>query len=71
MKNYRIFLLVLILMCLNACVTVKPYEQMYIHDPDMTLSPYPSEKFVHTFQIYREGSAGADGGKSGGGCGCN
>lgn len=37
----------------------------------MALSVKKSEKFENTFQLYREASSGANGGKTGGGCGCN
>jgi hypothetical protein len=37
----------------------------------MKLSARTNEKFENTFQVYREAAAGANGGKSGGGCGCN
>jgi hypothetical protein len=56
---------------LNSCVPVKPYQKMYLNDSDMELSVRKSEKFEQNFLLYREGSSGANGGKSGGGCGCN
>ena len=56
---------------LTSCVTVKEYEKMYINDPDMLLAAKKVNKFETTFQIYREAASGANGGKSGGGCGCN
>lgn len=59
------------LLFLSACATVKEYEKVYINDPDMKLSAYPNERFETAFQVYREGAAGANGGKTGGGCGCN
>lgn len=66
----KIALLVLLLLILS-CNSVKEYEKQKINDPDMKLSVRTSEKFENTFQVYREGAAGANGGKSGGGCGCN
>ncbi len=42
-----------------------------INDPDMVLVDRKSRKFETSFQVYREGASGANGGKSGGGCGCN
>ncbi|MCB9201704.1 MAG: DUF4266 domain-containing protein [Flavobacteriales bacterium] len=54
-----------------SCTTVKPYKMQKINDPDMSLSSKSSERFESIFQTYREGSAGANGGKTGGGCGCN
>ncbi len=70
MKNKLLVILALSLF-LSSCVAVKEYEKVNLNDPDMALSDDKSKKFVTTFQVYREGSSGANGGKSGGGCGCN
>jgi hypothetical protein len=56
---------------LNSCVVVKEYEKININDPDMALSERKAERFVTTAQAYREAAVGANGGKTGGGCGCN
>ncbi|AUD02776.1 DUF4266 domain-containing protein [Spirosoma pollinicola] len=61
----------LILLSLSGCVTVKEYQKNRINDAEMELSARKSEKFEQNFYLYREGAAGANGGKSGGGCGCN
>ena len=76
MKNkqaHRIALVFVVpLGCLiNSCASVKPYQKMYLNDSEMELSTRKSEKFEQNFLLYREGSSGANGGKSGGGCGCN
>jgi len=55
----------------SGCVSVKEYQKSRINDADMELSARKSEKFEQSFYLYREGAAGANGGKSGGGCGCN
>ncbi len=55
----------------SSCVAVKEYEKVYLNDAEMQLGFKSCERFETTFQIYREGAAGANGGKSGGGCGCN
>ena len=60
-----------VLLLLSSCASVKEYEKVYINDPDMKLSAYTNERFETSFQVYREGAAGANGGKTGGGCGCN
>lgn len=65
------YLLLLLLLVLSACGGVKPYQMMYLNDADMKLSSRGVEQFEQNFQLYREGAAGANGGKSGGGCGCN
>ena len=69
MKQLSIALL-LILFC-TACTVVKEYNKIAINDKDMQLSAFPCERFETNFQIYREAAAGANGGKTGGGCGCN
>jgi hypothetical protein len=66
----RVILLVGILV-LQSCDTVKEYEKVNINDPEMKLGSKTAERYETTFQVYREGAAGANGGKSGGGCGCN
>ena len=53
------------------CSPVKEYQKNKINDAEMALSNRKIEKTELSFQSYREGSSGANGGKSGGGCGCN
>ncbi|MBI9042697.1 DUF4266 domain-containing protein [Lutibacter sp.] len=55
----------------SSCVVVKEYEKVYLNDPDMVLVDKKINKFETSFQVYREAASGANGGKSGGGCGCN
>jgi hypothetical protein len=62
---------VLLVIVFQSCNTVKEYEKVAINDPEMKLSARTSERYEITFQVYREAAAGANGGKSGGGCGCN
>ena len=71
MKNKTIIVLGILVLLLSSCVAVKPYEKVNINDPDMQLTDRKSKKFETSFQVYREGASGANGGKSGGGCGCN
>lgn len=60
-----------LLISLASCSTVKEYQKMNINDPDMVLSGQKIERYETAFQVYREAAAGANGGKTGGGCGCN
>ena len=55
----------------SSCVVVKEYEKVNINDPDMTLSEKKLDRNLTTAQSYREAAVGANGGKTGGGCGCN
>lgn len=59
------------LLCMSACTSVKEYQKSRLNDADMSLGSRKSQKNELNFQTYREGSAGANGGKTGGGCGCN
>ena len=51
--------------------TVKEYQKNKLNDAEMVLSAIAPSKTELNFQSYREGSSGANAGKSGGGCGCN
>ena len=66
------FLFVSILaLAMSSCSTVKEYEKVYVNDGDMKLTANKINKFETNFQVYREAASGANGGKAGGGCGCN
>jgi uncharacterized protein YceK len=67
----KIIVMMFVGMVLQSCSSVKEYEKEKINDPDMKLSARTSERYETSFQVYREAAAGANGGKSGGGCGCN
>jgi hypothetical protein len=65
-------IILLIACCAFAsCTVVKEYEKVNLNDPDMLLADDKMKKVETTFQVYREGASGANGGKAGGGCGCN
>ncbi len=67
----KLVLLTFIGTFLCSCVVVKEYEKVNINDPDMALADKKCDKNVTTMHSYREAAAGANGGKTGGGCGCN
>jgi hypothetical protein len=69
--SYPLILVVLLSVFFTSCTTVKEYQKNKLNDTDMTLSNRRVEKSELNFQSYREGASGANGGKSGGGCGCN
>jgi hypothetical protein len=60
-----------ILFSATACTSVKEYQKSKLNDSEMVLTNRKIEKTELSFQSYREGASGANGGKSGGGCGCN
>ncbi len=67
----KVILFVGLCATLSSCTAVKEYQKSRINDSEMELSSRKSEKFEQAFYLYREGASGANGGKSGGGCGCN
>jgi hypothetical protein len=67
----KVISLALILCICASCVPVKEYQKMHLNDSEMELAARKSQKFETSFQLYREGASGANGGKNGGGCGCN
>lgn len=56
---------------LASCAHVKEYQKSRINDSEMILGNRKVEKNELNAQSYREGSSGANAGKTGGGCGCN
>ena len=79
MKSFRlpvqrvhfIAALTVIILFASSCKTVKEYQKNKLNDAEMNLSSRKVEKTELNFQSYREGASGANGGKTGGGCGCN
>ncbi len=71
MKKSLLVLSLIALGSLNSCTVVKEYEKININDPDMVLGDKPVNRFETNAQAYREAAVGANGGKTGGGCGCN
>lgn len=65
------FIFFLAFVSLSACTPVKEYQKVYLNDAEMDLANRKVERIETYFQFYREGAAGANGSKTGGGCGCN
>ena len=70
-KGLRLLALSYMVIAFCACTSVKEYQKSKLNDAEMILSARKIEKTELNFQSYREGSSGANGGKTGGGCGCN
>lgn len=71
LKNRPILLFCLSALSFTSCTSVKGYQKMYLNEPEMALEAHKLDFFETNFQTYREGASGANGGKVGGGCGCN
>ena len=70
-KILKIFSALLLLLTASGCKSVKEYQKIYLNDAEMELSMRKVQQTENSFQLYREGASGGNGGKSGGGCGCN
>jgi hypothetical protein len=72
LKKIRIpIVIIATTIALYSCVPVKEYQKSRLNDGEMELSSRQVQKTEQNFQSYREGASGANGGKTGGGCGCN
>lgn len=75
MKNVRTTVLsvcaILAVLSSTSCESVKEYQKGKLNDSEMVLASRKIQKTENSFQTYREGASGANGGKTGGGCGCN
>ena len=70
-RSLRILTLACVCASLTGCMSIAEYQKVYLNDKDMILSDDAIQTFESNFHTYREGAAGANGGKAGGGCGCN
>jgi hypothetical protein len=71
MRSHRLYKIAFVACCFCSCTSVKTFQKQYLNDAEMELAARKSQKFESNFMSYREGAAGANGGKTGGGCGCN
>jgi hypothetical protein len=68
---YPLAAFLILLFFFSSCTTVKAYQKGKLNDAEMVLGSRKIQKSEMSFQSYREGASGANGGKTGGGCGCN
>ncbi len=70
-KVYSFIAIAVVCACICGCSTVKPYQKQFLNDHYMQQSAMSLEKLESEAINYREGAAGGESGKTGGGCGCN
>lgn len=69
-KILLLVILIVYLLLLKGCETVKPWEKEFLSDPNMMFDENPIEMGIKRhYRGIREGAEGADGSQSGG-CGC-
>jgi uncharacterized protein YbcV (DUF1398 family) len=66
-----LFLISIMALSISSCTTVKEYQKNRLNDAEMELSSRKIQKTETSFETYREAASGVNGGKTGGGCGCN
>jgi hypothetical protein len=72
MKRIACYILMVVMVLgISSCATVKPWERVYLNDPQMQLSHSTGKNFSNYVHSIREGSIPAGSTKSSGGCGCN
>ncbi len=52
------------------CTSVTPWQKGDLATQPMQVDDDSCHRFERNIEVYREGAVGANGGKSGGGCGC-
>ncbi len=67
----KLYVTLLVAGLMTGCVSVEAYQKMYLNDLEMELNARKVEYFEINIESYREGASGVNGGKVGGGCGCN
>ena len=63
------FLCIALMMC--SCSVIKPWNRVYLNDPQMQPGHTAGNNFSNYVHAIREGSIPAGSTKSSGGCGCN
>ena len=68
---FNVLTIYIIALILSSCSSVKPYERVYVNDPEMQMTIDSGKKFSTYVYSIREGATPAGTNKSSGGCGCN
>ena len=70
-KQLLSILVAAMLILIQGCASLKPYERVYVNDPEMQMGSDPGQNLQHYVHTIREGSTPAGTSKGSGGCGCN
>jgi hypothetical protein len=69
--NYKLIILIVSAIFFTGCKTLKPYERIYINDPQMQMGDTTPKNFENYVHSIREGAVPPGSSKSSEGCGCN
>lgn len=64
-------MVLMILIVLSGCTAIKPYQRIYLDDPEMSFTGSFGKNFEDYLLSIREGSLVAGSKKPAGSCGCN
>ena len=70
-KPYNILIICILIIFLQSCTALKPYQKIYVNDPEMQMGVTSDKAFENYVETIREGSVIPGSKKTGGGCGCN
>lgn len=71
MRRFLLFMGMFVLLAGSGCSTVKPYQRVYLNDPEMQFGGRSGLGFEDYVHAIRTGSVVAGSKKASGGCGCN
>jgi len=72
MRQYLFKIVVfIIILLLQSCISLKPYERIYVNDSEMKMGMELEDSFRNYVYTIREGAVTPSSTKSSGGCGCN
>jgi len=70
-KIIYILILFVYILAFSSCSTVKPYQRVFLNDPEMQMGSNSGKAFENYVLNIREGSIVPGSKKASGGCGCN
>ena len=70
-RNLFWLIVLLVAVASGGCTTVEPWQKGELAISPMLMEDDACHRFERNIEAYREGAVGANGGKTGGGCGCS
>lgn len=70
-RAFRFVIVIALFALFAGCTTIKPWQRVYLNDPEMRMGSTAGQAFGDYVQSIRTGSLVAGSKKSSGGCGCN
>lgn len=71
LRLWKCIAVLVLALAATGCSTVQPWQKGNLALAPMAVDSDLCHRFERNTETYREGAVGANGGKSGGGCGCS